>query len=161
MKTKSILVALAILLCCVPPAAAQRDDAERALDLFVAYQGGYFQVVAVSCFQLYSSTGIIVSDFEIGVIDGGLAQSALERSRLLLSVCTTSLENIRTATPIDDQAAQAEIGRLGHLLSKLVIMFDALDDKFIYPSDENSALADKALAELDYAMEQYTDPSPK
>lgn len=161
MTTKTVLVVFCALLFCLQPVVAQNRDSKRALDLFAAYQGGYFQVVAVSCFQLYSSSGIITSDFEVGVIDGGLAQSALERSRLLLSVCTTSLENIRTTTPIDDQAAQAEIGRLGHLLSKLVIMFDALDDKFIYPSDENSALADKALAELDYAMEQYTDPSPK
>ena len=161
MTTKTILLTLGILLLGITPAAAQKDNADRALELFAAYQGGYFQVVAVSCFQLYSSIGIIDSDFEVGVIDGELAQSVLERSRLLHSVCTTSLETIRTATPKDDKAAFTEIERLGNLLYRLANLFDALDEKFLNPTEESFAVAKKALAELDFAMEQYTGSSQK
>ena len=164
MANKTVLLALGLMLFIAQPSAAQEqvDQAQAvqgALELFAAYQSGYFQVVAVSCFQLYSTSGIIASDFEAGVVDGVLAQQALERSRLLLSVCTTSLAQIKVATPLGDTAAHDELLRLAHLLDKLVGLFDAMDNKFIYPSEENLSRADKALAELDYAMEQYTSPS--
>ena len=154
-------LAVLISLCIAAPAGPAISQGELAeagddpLDLIEAYQSGYFQVVAVSCFQLYASTGIIDSNYNGGFIDGETALLALEQNSLLHSVCVTTLARIEELTPADDELAQDEIGRLLAVLGAEGELIRALRDAFTEPSEENDARVEAALSAVEEALESY------
>jgi hypothetical protein len=150
---------LSILLAVVLAApVAKAQDGEAALALFEAYQSGYLQLAAVSCFQLYAASGVVTTDFLNGFIDAGTATQALDHNRLLLSTGITTLENIRAKTPEEDLAAHAEFGRLSAMFAALQRYMDAVEDFVMDPTEPSADAADAAQAALDRAMEEFAGP---
>lgn len=126
------------------------------LELASTYQSSYLQVVAVSCFQLYSSTGIIATDFSHGYLAATTALDALEKNTLLLSVCLTTLTDLREITPADDTPALAEIDRLLGILNAENELVNALTEVCLNPSDTNSALVETTRGRVEAALDSYT-----
>ena len=166
MKLSRSLLALLATLAVGLPALAQDDPADASpaappdamaefLDLASAYQSGYFQVVAVSCFQLYSSAGIIATDFENGYIDSAVALEAVTQASLLHSVCTTTLITIGELTPPEDTVAHAEIEGLLAVLSAEGLLISTLTDLFGELTAENAAAVAAAKQIVDQEMERY------
>jgi hypothetical protein len=96
-----------------PGASAERSGEEAFLDLISAYQSGYLQVVAVSCYQLYAGAGLVEGAFRAGHIDGPTALDILGQNSLLHSVCYSSLQDIQSLTPAGDTVARGEMNKLG------------------------------------------------
>lgn len=138
-------------------AAARQESAQDPLALFSAYQSGYLQVVAHSCFQLYSSTGIIATDFADGYINGETALYALEHNLLLHSVCVTTLIEIKTLTPEEDTVAHAEFDRLGTILDAQGDLLSAIEDVILTPTDENAAIVQAKREALERLLQSYTE----
>ena len=130
-----------------------------AVALFEAYQSGYLQLVAISCFQLYSSTGVVSADFVNGVVDGERAMQMLEHNLLLHSACQTTLADITARTPANDKTALAELGRLKKILDAEGTLFNALSDFFAGPTQETSDAAKQALAAVEAELDDYTKSS--
>jgi hypothetical protein len=120
-----------------------------------AYQTGYLQVVAISCFQLYSSSGIIATDFAKGNIDAATALNALDQNSLLHSVCYTTLTAIQELTPPADSLAQAEIARLLGLLTAEDELLSGLADVITDPTNENAAAVETARAAVEQSLDSY------
>lgn len=163
MRLICILAACWAVLTAAPLAAqsqpAPPPEASAALALFEAYQSGYLQLAALSCFQLYSSTGVIVGDFDRGSIDRGLAMEALEHNLLLYSACQSTLEAVTACTPQQDQAALAELARLKRILDAEGVLFKVLQEYFGEQGEENTKAAEAALAALEKELDQYTKPA--
>ncbi len=155
---RKMFVSLAVLglLLCQAPAGARADNADDALELFAAYQVGYLQVVAHSCFQLYSSTGIIATDFAEGHINADTALYALEHNLLMHSVCVTTLIEIKSLTPEADAVAHAEFDRLGSILDAEGQLLSDLEDVILHPNDENTARVESSRAALELLLDEYT-----
>jgi hypothetical protein len=131
----------------------------KVVDLVQAYQSGYLEVVAISCFQLYSATGIVAVDFIGGKIDGQTAIGALEQSRLLHSACTSTLDEIIALTPEGDKVITNELGLLQRMLAAEGTLFNVLSDYYSQPTDANFDLVQKALADVEQLLEAYTSGS--
>jgi hypothetical protein len=120
-----------------------------------AYQTGYLQVVAISCFQLYSSTGIIATDFAQGNIQAGTALDALDQNSLLHSACYTTLTAIQQLTPAADTIALAEIGRLLGLLEAEDELLSGLADVIADPTEEHAEAVEAARAKVEQTLDSY------
>lgn len=143
-----------------PEEQAARQQFDAMLALFDAYQGGYLQVVAVSCFQLYYSTGIIATDFSQGHIDAGTATFALEKNALLHSACLTTVKDIFDKTPADDTLARLELKRLWDILLAEDALLRALGDALGKPGAETQAAVDNARQAVSDLLEAYNDSAP-
>lgn len=144
------------------PAAPPKSGEEAFLDLVSAYQSGYLQVVAVSCYQLYAGAGLVEGAFRAGHIDGPTALDILGQNSLLHSVCYTTLVDIQALTPMEDRVAQTEINRLGLLLETENQLLIALSDFFAQPTEANGQKVDAARAGVEQTLDQYagTDAAP-
>lgn len=136
-----------------PPPAG---DVGSALDLFAAYQGGYMQVVAVACFQLYYSTGIIATDFAKNHIDADTATFALQKNSLLHSVCITTIKDIFDKTPADDTVARTELKRLWDILISEDALLNALADALASQAGDGQAKVEAARHDVEKLLDQYT-----
>jgi len=175
---KAILTAILVVLCltltahtawaqpgqtqpdgAVQPAGAAGDEQPPQppdmIALAEAYQTGYLQVVAISCFQLYSSSGIIATDFAKGNIDAATALDALDQNSLLHSVCYTTLTTIQELTPAADSIALAEIARLLGLLTAEDELLSSLADVITDPTDEQAAAVEAARAKVEQTLDSY------
>ncbi len=119
------------------------------------------QVVAVACYQLYYSTGIIATDFSAGHIDAETAAFALQKNSLLHSVCVTTLKDIFDKTPADDTLARQELKRLWDILITEDALLRALSDALGQPSDEAQAAVDTARQAAADALAAYTQGLPE
>ena len=155
----SFFVAIALLASSPGHVLAQDEVKGDPFALFEAYQVGYLQVVAISCFQLYSSAGIIATDLSDGHIDGVTALYALEQNRLLLSACMTTLDSIASLTPVTDEAATAELLRLSGLLSAIGELYSALDDVCLEPTETNAANVEAERVEVEALFDEYVGNS--
>ena len=159
-------IGLGLLLLAGPwtamPVAAQQplvpaeQQLQELLDLAEAYQTGYLQVVAVCCYQLYSTCGIVAADYTGGYIDTETALFALDESGLLHSVCTSTLGTIRAVTPAGDTVALDEIGRLEAMLNAEGALLGALRDVIAEPTEERAAAVETARLEVVKALDAYT-----
>lgn len=151
---------LSVLLLAVPGWAQEDAPAEGAVPqgiaLAGAYQSGYLQVVAVSCFQLYISAGIIQSDLLNGVISPAIALDSLEYNSLMQSVCATTLEEIRSLTPAEDPAGLAELDRLISINTAEGELLRALQDFCTNTSDTTYAAVVDAQHNVEAALDDYT-----
>lgn len=144
-----------------PPPAAETKAAnapvseEQFLNLVGAYQASYFQLAAVSAFQVYSTCGLIDGSFRSGMVDGPQASGLLGQNSLLHSVCYSTLSTLRSLTPPDDSVALGEMVRLAGILDAEQKLIDALDDMFAGPGEATSAAADKARADLEAQLDAY------
>lgn len=158
--------------CLAPAAQAQLAEApangqnaageigpEQFLALAEAYQSGLLQVAAVACLQLYSSSGIIATDFARGNIDAPTALYALDQNSLLHSACYTALAEVQALTPASDEVALYELGRLLGLLTTEEALLSALADVFGEPTAEHEAAAEAARAEVEAALDVYINPA--
>jgi hypothetical protein len=143
-----------------PDEQAAKQQFDAMLELFDAYQGGYLQVVAVACFQLYYSTGIIATDFSAGNIDAETAAFALQKNSLLHSVCVTTIQDIFDKTPADDSVARQELKRLWDILITEDALLRALTDATGQPGAEAQAAVDTARQAVSAALEAYTKGMP-
>jgi len=148
-----------------PPAASKPANGDDStLALAAAYQSGYLEVVSASCYQLYSSMGIVATDLSQGHINGETAVSALDKSALLLSACATSLDDVRNLTPQDDTRGQEILGRLDSLLTSLGDLHEALEDAATTPTgdkkalDAASAAVNAARTKVEAALDAYAQP---
>ena len=143
-----------------PEEQAAKQQFDAMLTLFEAYQGGYMQVIAVACFQLYYSTGIIATDLSNGYIDADTAAFALQKNSLLHSVCLTTLKDIFDKTPADDTVARQELKRLWDILITEDALLRALGDALGKPSTEAQAAVDQARQAAADALAAYTQGTP-
>jgi hypothetical protein len=152
----------AILMLAVPCTSRAADpDSERLVQLVEAYQSGYLQVTAVSCYQIFSSTGLIANAFAAGSIDGPAALQQLAENSLLHSVCYTTLLDIQNLTPVSDKTARAEIDRLARLLVLEDEVLTALSDVFAYPDDAKAAKVEQARARVAKELDAYASTPEK
>jgi hypothetical protein len=142
------------------PAPSAAPSIDEALNLISAYQAGYFQVVAVSCFQLYSSTGIIQTDMLNGVIGPSTALTALQHNSLLQSVCLTTLTDIRGLTPAVDKEGLAELDRLTNIITAEGELLRALQDYCQAPGDTALAAVGTAQQQVEAALTAYAGDNP-
>lgn len=144
------------------PAAAQQplvpaeQQLQELLDLAEAYQTGYLQVVAVCCYQLYSTCGIVAADYTSGYIDAETALFALDESGLLHSVCTSTLSSIRAVTPAGDTVALDELDRLETMLDAEGALLSALRDVIDEPTEQRIAAVETARLKVVEALDAYT-----
>jgi hypothetical protein len=128
-----------------------------------AYQNGYLELAGAACYQLYTSLGIIATDYAQGHINSATAVSALDKNALLLGACSTSLEEISGLTPADDTQAQEILGRLTGLVTALGGLHDALEEAAIVSgrdkkAQEAAAAVNTARAQVETALEAYAKP---
>jgi hypothetical protein len=149
-----------LLICLLAIAALLRPQPGRAemepeqfLRLAESYQSGYLRVVAVSCYQIYSSTGVIATAFSEGHIDGPQAMEALGDNGLLHSVCYSTLLDVQQNTPEEDKASRREIAKLAELLVLEDNLLRSLSDVFSYPGAE----AEKKVEAARRKVEQKLD----
>lgn len=161
MRCTSLPSILIALLLAISPAAAVAQEAGDSgpLALFEAYQVGFLQVVAVSCYQVYSATGIVATDYANGYIDEQTASFALSESALLLGACSASVLEVSRLTPAEDAAALAELDRLGELLAALNELVSSLDQLLDNPEDEQAAAVEDARATVEQLLDAYADSS--
>jgi hypothetical protein len=129
------------------------------LNLAQAYQSNYLELVAICCFQLYASTGVVATDYANGYISGETAMSALDSNQLLQSCCFTTLSEIVDLTPADDELLHAEAGRLLAIISAEGDLLTALRDVCLDPSDDNAARAEDARRQVETLLDEYTSSS--
>jgi hypothetical protein len=145
-------------------ADAAAPTASAAVELAGAYQSGFLAVTATACFQIYSSMGIIASDLSAGHISGATALSALEQNGLLLSVCQSSLEDVRALTSAEDTQGSEIIGRIGGMLDALTGLHSALVDAAGVPRNDRAAVqaavkaVDNARVVVEAALDAYAAP---
>ena len=137
------------------PAAGPGD----ILALAEAYQSGYLQVVAIACFQLYSMTGIIATDFQAGNVDAPKALNALDQNALLHSACYTSLRNVQQLTPADDPVARQEMGQLASILEAEDALLKAVEEAISQPSKTGNAAMETARGQVEAALRSYSGES--
>lgn len=167
-KLRKLAGMLAVtLLLSLPALADSTPDAavsSPAVQLAGAYQSGYLSVVGTACFQLYSSMGIIASDLSAGHINSATALSALEQNGLLLSVCQSSLEDVRALTSAEDEQGAVLLGRLAAMLDALTVLHSALADAASTPRGDKAGLqaaskaVDSARSGVELALENYAKP---
>jgi hypothetical protein len=159
MKMSLPLVFLPALLVLLPHQAHAAETPEAVIQLVEAYQGGYLEVVAVSCYQIFSSTGLIANAFADGGLEGPAALDQLSHNSLLHSACYTTLVRIQQLTPIEDSVARAEIQRLAEILELEDTMLRTLADVFSYPDDAAAAKVEKARRAVADALDTYAEGS--
>jgi len=152
------LFAAVFLLICVPVFAQDEPAKSDPLALFEAYQVGFLQVVAVSCYQVYSSTGIVATDYANGYVDEDTARFALDQNALLLSACSANVIEVGKLTPAEDTAASAELDRLGELLDALSGLITALDELLDNPDDAQEQAVEDARSRVEQLLDSYTAP---
>jgi hypothetical protein len=139
MKIKYWLILGASLLLLAAPAAG---SAEVTPDQFVAlaesYQSGYLQLLAASALQVYSTAGIVATEFSSGKRSGVDSADALADTTLLHSVAYSTLLEVQKATPKDDAKSQAQIGKLAAVLVGEQQLLGALTDVFSNPTEKNA-----------------------
>jgi hypothetical protein len=165
MRSQACLITCICLLAALPawaqaPEAGPTSAAPNGLELAATYQSGYLQVVAVSCYQLYSSTGIIQTNLVDGMISPATALTALEHNSLLQSVCLTTLSDIRALTPDADAAGQAELDRLLSIATTEGELLRALQDYCTAPSDATATALDAAQQQVEAALTAYAGENP-
>src|SRR5687768_3861832 len=98
---KTVLKAAAILLTLLlaRPAAAAELTPDQFLRLAEAYQGGYLQLLAASALQVYSTAGLVATDFSEGRRDGVASADTLADTQLLHSVSYATLLEVQKNTP--------------------------------------------------------------
>jgi hypothetical protein len=157
-----VLALITSLLLALPVRAQEslappEQQLAELLELAEAYQSGYFEVVALCCYQLYASTGVIATDFANGYIGTEVALEALDENSLLHSACVTTLLQIDGLTPEGDTAARGEIRLLLSLLTAEGELLDAVRQTFIAPTEENAARAELARQQVARALTDYTE----
>jgi len=157
-STLLILLASVLFLATTPaPAPAQEEEQrmENILALFEAYQVGFLQVVAISCYQVYSSTGIIATDYANGYIDEDTAGFALSQNALLLSACSSNVLEVSRLTAAEDTTTHAELDRIEDLLAALNQLVTALDELLDNPEDAQAQAVEDARAEVERLLDSY------
>jgi hypothetical protein len=158
------LAMVILLVICAPLARAQESltppeqQWDELLALAEAYQSNYLELVAICCYQLYASTGIIATDYANGYIDAEAALSALDGNSLLHSSCMSTLTEIIELTPEDDEALHAEAGRLLAIIEAEGALLSALREVCVNPDDTNVALTESARQEVEQLLNEYTAP---
>ena len=158
----SVIAVLAML--ALPTAAQESSESlmpleqeyEVLVELARAYQTGYLEVVALSCFQIYASTGVIATDFSNGFISPDTALNALDKNRLLHSSCYTSLQTIIELTPPGDELTNSELNRLMSLIVAEDVLLTAVAEVFSEPTDANAAAVETARAQVEELLDSYT-----
>jgi hypothetical protein len=155
MRITLLLTLLIASVLAASPVQAQEAEPADPLALFEAYQVGFLQVVAVSCYQVYSSVGIVATDYSNGYINEETAGFALSESALLLGACSASVLEISQLTPEGDEAALAELDRLAGLLVALNELVSELDQLLDSPDDEQAAAVEDARARVEQLLDAY------
>jgi hypothetical protein len=132
------IIAAALALFTQPLPASADVTPEQFVKLAQAYQGGYLQLLAASALQVYSTTGILATEFSEGKRTGVDAADALADTTLLHGVAYSSLLEVQKATPKEDAKATAQIGRLAAALVAEQKLLGALQDVFSNPTDKNA-----------------------
>ena len=151
-----------ISVMCAPQARAQESlvppeqQWQELLTLAEAYQANYLEVVAICCYQLYATTGIVATDYANGYIDAEAALSALDGNSLLQSSCQSTLSEIIELTPDDDEVLHAEAGRLLAIIEAEGRLLNTLRDVCVNPDDANVALTEAARQEVEQLLNEYT-----
>ncbi len=143
------------LLVATAPAAAQNEEQADPLALFEAYQVGFLEVVAVSCYQVYSSVGIIATDYANGYIDEDTARFALGENALLLGACSAGVLEVGRLTPEGDSKALAELERLGELLGALNRLVSELDVLLASPGPQQEQAVEDARSAAEQLLDSY------
>lgn len=161
----SALTAVAVLALDQPsrsqePLTPPEQRWEELLTLAQAYQSNYLELVAICCYQLYASTGIIATDYSNGFINGETALFALDANRLLQSSCLTTLTEIVELTPLDDEVLHAEAGRLLAIIGAEGELLNALREVCLDPSEENTTVAEDARRQVERLLDEYTAENP-
>jgi len=158
----ALALCLAILFLAAPLTADAQEtltppeqQIEELIILAGTYQSCYFNIVAVSCFQLYSSTGIIATDFAQGNIDAVTALGALDHNSLLLTACLTTLGQVREVTPADDHEVRTEIDRLAAILQAQLELVNALTEVCYEPTDRAEATVEACRVKVEAALDAY------
>ena len=158
-----VILSFVVAACCgvllFEPAAAQENQLEgRVFQLADAYQLGYLKLVTVSAYSVYSTSGIVFTDFVNGVIDGGEAINAMEQIALLQSVSYTTIVEIEELTPESDTGGLDEIGRVRTLLERENGLLSALLDLFADGGEDELVLVQEQLGLVEQALDDYTNP---
>jgi hypothetical protein len=146
------------------PAPAEAGP-EQFLALAEAYQSGFLQLAALATLEIYSSAGIVATDFAAGYIDASTALTALDQISLLHSAGYYSLESVLALTPPADAVATAELTRLMELYVAEDALLSALYDVAGAPDEQRAAAAEAARARVEtllnaYAGEPAVSPAP-
>ncbi|MBN2082095.1 hypothetical protein JW859_07795 [bacterium] len=163
-------LALGCVVCALlagPAAPAVAQDSSESLmpleeeyaalvELASTYQSGFLEVVALSCFQIYASTGIIATDFSNGFISADTALNALDKNRLLHSSCYTSLQAVIELTPPGNELTTSELNRLMALIEAEDELLVAVATVFAEPTDANAAVVETARARVEKMLDTYT-----
>ncbi len=154
--TLLLCMALSTALAWAQEDAPPADPMPAGIALAGAYQSGYMQVVAISCFQLYISAGIIQTDLLNGVISPAVALNNLEYCSLLQSVCATTLEEVRALTPTEDPTGLAELDRLIAMNTAEGELLRTLQDFCANADDETYTAVVNAQQAVEAALDDYT-----
>jgi hypothetical protein len=142
---KAVLAAtLSILICLAGRQAHAELTPAQFVELAETYQAGYLQLLGASALQIYSTAGLIGTDFSRGLMDGPEAADALADTALLHGVSYATLLEVQQRTPKEDAAAHGEIGKLAAVLVEEQVLLLALQDVFSNPTDGNAKRVDTA-----------------
>jgi hypothetical protein len=155
MRGPALFALMIALLLAGTAAMAQDGDQPDPLALCEAYQVGFLQVVAVCCYQAYSSVGIVATDYANGYIDEDTARFALSENALLLGACSAGVLEVIRLTPDEDQAALSELGRLEELLGALNQLVSELDLLLDNPDAEREQAVEDARSTVEQLLEDY------
>jgi len=136
--TRLLILALAVALFAQPAAARAEVTPDQFLKLAEAYQGGYLQLLAASALQVYSTAGLVATEFSSGKRSGVDAADALADTSLLHCVAYSTLLEVQKATPKEDAKANAQVGKLAAVLVAEQQLLSALQDVFSNPTDKNA-----------------------
>ncbi len=158
MKIKRLLILAACLLGAgwTLPARAQVTP-EQFVRLAEAYQSGYLQLLTASALQVYSTAGLVATEFSAGRRSGVDAADALADTTLLHSVAYTSLLEVQKATPKEDAQSAAEIGKLAAVLVAEQQLLGALTDVFSNPTDKNAQRVQTAKENVGKLLEKLAE----
>lgn len=161
----ALWAASAVVVLCMVPARAQESltppeqQWQQLLTLAEAYQTNYLEVVAICCYQLYATTGIVATDYANGYIDAEAALSALDGNSLLQSSCQSTLTEIIELTPDEDAVLHSEARRLLAIIEAEGELLSALREVCLNPDDSNVALTEAARQTVEQLLNDYTSPS--
>ena len=158
MKIKHLLILGAGLVLAGQP---QAGHAEVTPDQFVklaeAYQSGYLQLLAASALQVYSTAGIVATEFSAGKRSGLDAADALADTTLLHSVAYSTLLEVQKSTPKDDAKAAGHIGKLAAVLVAEQQLLGALQDVFSNPTDKNAQRVQTARESVSKLLDKLAE----
>jgi hypothetical protein len=151
------ILAAALALFAQPMPARAEVTPEQFVKLAEAYQGGYLQLLAASALQVYSTAGIVATEFSSGKRSGVDAADALADTTLLHGVAYSSLLEVQKATPKEDAKATTQIGKLAGVLVAEQQLLGALQDVFSNPTDKNAARVQTAKENVGKLLDKLAE----